>query len=146
MDFAGFAKRVQNIDRFIIQTTEEEIIKLEPVIRRLMQARLKIGKTVKGDTIQKGYSEPYGSKRRKKGLQTSFVDLKFSGKFYKGIFIEDTKAKRSKIEIDLSSNVEYADYLRRYDGVYGLDDKASKMVKQRIIKVITPKIKRYLTL
>lgn len=64
------------------------------------------------------YSAAYGKLRRKKGLQTDFIDLYSTGAFYKNVFV----ASIDNDLIKFRSDVPYEKFLtKRYDKIWGLD-------------------------
>ena len=60
------------------------------ILEELNRKQLREGKDVHGETIQDGYSEIWGRQRVIKGRQVRYVDLNFSGDFYKSITADPT--------------------------------------------------------
>lgn len=74
------------------------------------------------------YSKPYAKVRQKAGLQTAFVDFKFTGKLYENYQIDI----RNK-DLKLSSDVDYEKYVTKMFGkdMWGLTDE--NLVRYRAI-------------
>ena len=107
---------------------------------KLNNAELMKGYNIEGKTIQKGYSAPYGKRRKKAGLQTSFVDLYFTGKFQKS-----TKPVKVVEGLDMNSDADYEKYLRNnYEGIRGLNAENAEKMANMIADELAPIIKKYL--
>ena len=97
----------------------------------LLRSQLAAGKTKDGGTIEPyPYSAKYAKQREKEGLQTDFIDLKRTGKYYKNM-----TATIDGTVLRLGSDVDYEQFIsKRYDGpgeLYGLTDE--NMGKYRAI-------------
>jgi len=57
--------------------------------------------------MQRGYSKNYGKRRKKKGLQTKYVDLHFTGKFHKSLDFSELDAVCLKSRDDRISQVKF---------------------------------------
>lgn len=98
------------------------------------------GVNADGKVMQKGYSTPYGKRRKKKGLQTRFVDQHFTGKYH-----SKQKAIIVKEGVDIESGLDYEKYLRgNYPKSVGLTPKNAEKVAQMLAKSLAPKLKKYL--
>lgn len=80
------------------------------------------------DIIPTPYSQPYAKKRRTKGLQTAFIDLKYSGALYNGYEIEIVDGK-----MILKSSVAYEKYVTGRYGVMIWGLTPENMAKYRAI-------------
>lgn len=136
-----------------LQSFNPEVVIMEAVRENkqpLLDAnREQLGKGVKTDNSvvsEKGYADSTIYQRRRKGLQTSFVDLKQSGDLYKGLDVY-VSAK----EITFFSRAPYATYhVDRYvteskGHIYGVtDDNLKKAVKDVYLPLIIQKTKNHL--
>jgi hypothetical protein len=121
-----------NLDAIIVRAineTESDFIKLNEE----QWAEGTFNRKIPGTTTP--YSAPYAKVRQKKGLQTAFVDFKFTGELYKRYKI-DIGSKGLK----LSSDVDYEkDLTKRFgEDMWGLTDE--NLVKYRAI--LAPFIQR----
>ena len=138
--FDVFVKRMNKLDNFVNKVAPELLLKNEKEIVDLNNAQLMAGKNTDSETMQRGYSTQYGKKRRKAGLQTSFVDLKFSGAYQ-----DSRKGKKSSKGINIISDVDYEKYLRgNFPGHVGLNKVDSNFVAKMISKPLAILIKKYL--
>lgn len=97
----------------------------------LLRSQLAAGKTKDGANIEPApYSAAWAKKRAKAGLQTGFIDLKFTGALYGGI-----KTNANGTKIDITNTVSYEPFVsKRYDGpgeLYGLTEE--NMIKYKAI-------------
>lgn len=76
----------------------------ERFIEDMNRDQLSQGLDTQGMVMQEGYSDQWGAEREAKGLQTDFVDLKFTGSFHKEIeakitpyYIQFTNPEREKL-------------------------------------------------
>ena len=137
-----FVKKVDSLKEFIIQEVNRIMLKLGPQIEEMQRKRLSEGKNIKDKTIQKGYSEGYARRRKKKGLQTNYVDLNFTGEFYRSL---DMVAEADFGKFDIISDVDYARYIfARFPQISGLSQKDAKTIKNLIIKELQQSVRKYL--
>lgn len=110
------------------------------MITQLVKDQHHEGKGDDNKLMQKGYSKAYGRRRKKKGLQTSFVDQHFSGKYHRQM-----KAIPVEGGIDLDSNVDYEKYIRKFHPTAsGLTKKNAEVVAVKLANELAPKIKQFL--
>jgi len=101
---------------------------------------MKIGENIKGEIIQKGYSKTHEKKRKEKGLQTGFVDLKFTGKYY-----DTLKAKKADKGVNIISGTSYGKYLKNmFPEHRGLTEKSAEIIAEDLEKEVADLIKKYL--
>ena len=136
-----FIKRIQNIDKFLKKVAPDVLMKSEREIIALNNVQLLEGKNADDKIMQQGYSKAYGNKRRKKGLQTSFVDLKFSG-FYQ----ESKKGEKAEGGINIVSGASYEKYLRgNFHNHVGLTKRNADKVADLISEPLAELIKNYIS-
>jgi hypothetical protein len=107
VSFNTFIKRWGELPKFLNSKAGELLIKHEKEIIKLNNTQLLQGKNVQGKIMQRGYSPQYGKKRQKAGLQTAFVDTKFTGKYH-----DTKKGEKVKGGMNIISNVDYEKHLR----------------------------------
>lgn len=118
-------------------------MKYETPIVGMANKQLLEGVNIQGKIMQKGYSPGYGKLRKKKGLQTSYVDLKFTGEYQ--------KTKKMVIDaqlrgIDIISNADYEMYLRKnFPDHVGLTEPNAKIIEKPIADDVAVLIDRYLS-
>jgi len=140
VDFKVFVKRMDQVDRFIVKEGQKTLKAEGPQIIKLMREQHHAGLNRDGEQMQSGYSTGYGKKRKKKGLQTKFVDLHFSGKYHKSL-----KVVKQKDGVDVTSTEPYAHYLRaNFPGMAGLTPKNAEVLANQIADILAPKIKKFL--
>ena len=99
------------------------------------------GKNVEGRVMQTGYSPAYAKKRKKAGLQTGFVDLRFTGKYQ-----DRKKGVKVKEGINLISDVDYEKYLRgNFPDHVGLNKRDSEIVAEALAKPLAVLIDKFLS-
>jgi hypothetical protein len=120
----------------IILTDEAEV--LSDFIRKQLSEGLKPN----GEEISLfGYSKMWASERANAGLQTDFVDLKFSGRMYEGI--EPVSVTNDVYFFD--SDVPYTtDLIARYGEFLGLSEEDKDKLKELVREKIKPMFKNYL--
>jgi hypothetical protein len=98
------------------------------------------GLNADGEIMQSGYSTGYAKRRKKKGLQTKFVDQHFSGNYH-----SKQKAVVAREGIDIKSGLEYEKYLRKnFPNSVGLTPPNAEKTAEKIADILAPKIKKYL--
>jgi len=140
VEFNVFVKRFSELPKFLETKGPELLMKHEKEILTKSKEQLLKGKNVNSEIMQRGYSTQYGKKRKKAGLQTSFVDLKFSGKY------QDTKkGVKAKEGMNIISDVDYEKYLRgNFPDHVGLDKGNSDEVKKLLADEVAVLIKKFL--
>jgi len=141
VEFDIFVKRFSELDNFLREKSGDLLMKHERRIVELNNAQLMAGKNIDSNIMQSGYSPNYARRRRKKGLQTSFVDLKFTGKYQ-----DSRKGQKVKDGLNVVSGVDYEKYLRgNFPRHVGLDDKNSEEIASLLEKEVAVLIEKYLT-
>ena len=140
MEIKVFIKRIEGLKAYLISKSGELLMKHEREIVELNNAQLMEGKNADNKLMQKGYSPGYGKRRKKAGLQTSFVDLRFTGKY------QDTrKGEKVKDGMNIVSGVDYEKYLRgNFPKHSGLTDPNAEKVGELLMKDIAVLINKYL--
>jgi len=137
-----FARRFSNVKTFISEEIDRIVNKKASVVEEMQRRRLAKGKDIEKRTIQKGYSPGYAKRRKKRGLQTNYVDLNFTGEFYESLELKETPEPG---EFQTVSYVDYAKYiLDRYTSVLGISVDDSKKLKQIVLGELNKSVKRYL--
>jgi len=140
IQFDVFIKRFGTLEAYLKGKAPELLMKHEAEIVKMNNEQLLKGKNKLSETMQKGYSPAYGKKRKKAGLQTSFVDLKFSGAYQ-----DSRKGVKVKDGINIQSSVDYEKYLRgNFPDHVGLDKKNSDTIKELLSKEVAVLTKKYL--
>ena len=103
--FDEFTRRFGGLKKFIVKSTQKILKESELAKMIIDQQHEGIGSD--GAKMQTGYSTGYTKRRKKKGLQTSFVDLHFSGKMHKGMKVLPVKGG-----VDIRSKEPYEYYVR----------------------------------
>lgn len=140
VELKTFIRRFDNIDKFLVKTGQKLLIKLNDEVVDLQNKQLLRGVNVKNEIMQRGYSSQYGKKRRKRGLQTAFVDLKFTGKY------QSTKKLFKKQEgVDIRSAADYEPHLRaNFPDHVGLTVPNAEKIAQLLVKDLAVEIDKYL--
>jgi hypothetical protein len=103
--FDQFVRRFGGLKKHIISSTKK-MLKEAGIVQMIVdQQHEGIGSD--GSKMQSGYSTGYAKRRKKKSLQTSFVDLHFTGKMHKGM-----KVIPVKDGVDIRSKEPYEYYVR----------------------------------
>lgn len=140
VDIGEFIKRLEGIEHQSERIATGLLFERGKRIVELNNAELMKGKNTEGGTIQKGYSRGYSKLRQKKGLQTRYVDLYFTGKFQKS-----SKAVKVKGGLDIDSDAEYEKYLRgNYPNIRGLNKQHSEKIADEIAEELAVELKKYL--
>jgi len=140
VEFKVFVKRVDQVGRYI-QEQALTILKAQgPDIIEMVKEQHHKGLNRDGDTMQTGYSTGYAKLRRKKSLQTRFVDLHFTGKYHNSL-----KVVKQSDGVDVTSTEPYAHYLRsNFPGMAGLTPDNAEKVAEAVANILAPKIKKFL--
>jgi hypothetical protein len=141
VELATFVDRFKGLEAFLKKESSNLLLKHNNDIVPLANSQLLKGVNVEGQTMQRGYSTPYGKRRGKKGLQTGFVDLKFSGKY------QDTKKLVAyDYGVDIRSAADYEAYLRaNFPGHVGLTEPNAEVIGAKMADDISVLIENYLT-
>lgn len=140
VSFDTFVKRFSGLQDFVTKKSKEILLKENDRIVKMQQEQHMSGVGADDKTMQTGYSTGYTRTRKKKGLQTRYVDLHFSGKYHRGL-----KVKPVKEGLDVESNVEYEQYIRKmFPSMAGLTGKNANEISAILVKKLAPEIKKYL--
>lgn len=140
VDLKEFIKRLNGLEYFARKVATELLFKKGQEIVQANNAELIKGLNTEGKIIQTGYSKGYAKKRKKAGLQTSYVDLYFTGKFQ-----SSSKPVKVVEGLDIESGVKYEKYLReRYENIRGLNVKQSEQYVAKIADELVIELKKYL--
>lgn len=135
-----FVKRFNKLTDYLNDKSGDILMKHERKIIDLNNAQLLEGKNIANKIMQRGYSPGYAKTRRKAGLQTSVVDLKFSGKYQ-----NSRRGVKVKQGMNILSGVDYEKYLRgNFPGHVGLTEKNSDIIKKDLLDDIAKEIKKFL--
>ena len=135
-----FIQRVDTLKTFIEKEFKHILVNESDQVVNMIQEQHHAGQGSDDKTMQTGYSSGYTKRRKKKGLQTRYVDLHFSGKYHKGL-----KVKPAEDGVDVESNVEYEEYIReRFGTAVGLTSANAKQISEIVANILTPKIKKHL--
>jgi hypothetical protein len=103
--FDQFVRRFGGLKKHIVKSTQR-MLKEAGIVQMIVDQQHE-GVGSDGSKMQSGYSTGYSKRRKKKGLQTSFVDLHFTGKMHKGM-----KVIPVKDGVDIRSKEPYEYYVR----------------------------------
>ena len=138
--FQTFANRFAKLRAYVENEGQKILKRNEKMLVEMQTEQHHAGLNKKSEQMQGGYSTGYSKRRKKKGLQTSFVDLHFSGKYHKGL-----KVTPAKGGVDIRSNVDYEQYLRKnFPGEAGLTGVNAEAVAELVAKELAVKIKKFL--
>jgi hypothetical protein len=139
--FETFVKRWGGLKKFIIKRTNQLMKEMGDEIVKMITDQQHEGINAEGEKMQTGYSSGYGKKRRKKGLQTRFVDLHFSGKMHKGM-----KVRAAKDGIDIRSKEPYEHFVRvNFPKGFSLTEEHSELVGNIVAEKLAVEIDTYFT-
>lgn len=135
-----FIRRFGGVKKFAEKRAQEILKQNEKQVVDMQTGQHHAGVNIKGEQMQGGYSKGYGKRRKKKGLQTGFVDLHFTGKFHKSL-----KVVPAKGGVDVRSNVDYEKYLRgNFPGEAGLTTPNAEIIAEFVANRLAPELKKYL--
>ena len=135
-----FNDRIKGLEYQAKKIATELLFKRSTDIVKLNNAELIKGLNTESKTIQKGYSKGYAKRRQKKGLQTSYVDLYFTGKFQ-----NSSKGVKVVEGLDINSDADYEKYLRKnYPNIRGLNKEQSEAQAEKIADELAVELKKYL--
>jgi len=137
-----FYRRLDGLKGFILREIGEIMERNASVTEEMQRKRLSEGKNIREKIIQKGYSPGYAKQRKRRGLQTNYVDLNFTGEFYKSLELVPEADFGS---FDIISDVDYAPHIfNRYAEIMGLNKGQIKELKSIVLKELKPAIRKYL--
>ena len=140
VEFKEFARRFGKLQAFVVKEGQKILKANEKMIVDMQTSQHHAGVNKDSEQMQGGYSTGYGKRRKKKGLQTSFVDLHFSGKYHKSL-----KVVPAKGGVDVKSNVDYEQYLRKnFPGEAGLTSPNAEAVAEIVANKLAVEIKKFL--
>ncbi len=144
--FDTFEKRFSGLKKFLLKRGQEILISRQAEVVKMVREQHHAGVNKLGKQMQSGYSAGYGKRRKKKGLQTKFVDLHFSGKYHKGLKLEPAfHSSHIKKGIDVTGDTDYEKYLRgNFPNMAGLTKEHADEVAEILAKLIAPEIEKYL--
>jgi hypothetical protein len=136
-----FISNLDGLEAYLQKESSKILLQHNNDIVPLANSQLLKGVNIKEQTMQRGYSTQYGKRRSKKGLQTGFVDLKFSGKY------QDTKKLVAYgYGVDIRSAADYEAYLRgNFPDHVGLTEPNAEIVGEKIASELTVLIDKYLS-
>lgn len=135
-----FVNNLNGIEYQAKKIATEILFKMGTEIVKANNTELMKGLNTEGQVIQRGYSKPYARKRQKKGLQTSYVDLYFTGKFQ-----NSSKPVKVVEGLDINSDATYEKYLRNnYENIRGLNKEQSEAKAEKIANELAVELKKYL--
>jgi len=138
--FKEFARRFGRLHKFVDKRAKEILKADQQRITDMVKAQQHAGVNVKGEQMQGGYSTGYAKRRSKKGLQTGFVDLHFSGKMHKGLKVLPVKGG-----VDVRSKEPYEYYVRgNFPKSFGLIEPNAELEASHIANKLAPEIKKFL--
>lgn len=141
VDLQEFVKRFDTLPAFLQKEGNKILMKHNNDIVTLANEQLLKGVNIEGQTMQKGYSPAYGKKRKKSGLQTSFVDLKFTGKYQ-----DSRKLVSYEYGVDIRSEADYEAHLRgNFPNHSGLTEPNAEVTAVKMEDEIAKLIETYLT-
>ena len=140
VDFKVFVKRFSRIKPVIEAETKNILVASSEQIIKMIQDQHHAGVNRDNKKMQSGYSKGYAKRRKKKGLQTGFVDLHFTGKYHDTLKIEPVKDG-----VDIQSTEPYAFYLRgMFPGMAGVTPKHAEELSQIVADILAPRIEKFL--
>jgi len=135
-----FINRLSGLQKFATEKMKDIVLGYSKKITDLSNSQLLKGLNVEGKVIQKGYSRTWGKARKLRGLQTQFVDLKYSGNFQNG-----SKVVAVGEGFDIQSDVDYeADLRDRYGNIRGLTEEQAEEIANLAAEKMAVYIKNYL--
>lgn len=138
--FNEFVKRFSKLNKFVDKRAKQILKQDEKRIVDMQVAQDHTGINELGEKIQSGYSTGYTKRRKRKGLQTAFVDKHFTGKMHKG-----KKVLPVKGGVDLRSKEPYEYYVRaNFPKSWGLTKANAEIEAEFLANKLAPEIKKFL--
>lgn len=136
--FDEFVKRFSGLKNMIRKRAVE--IALTQDIKKMQQDQHHEGLNADSKIMQNGYSMGYSKLRKKKGLQTKFVDLHFSGKYHRSL-----KVVPVKDGVDITSDADYEEFIRsNFPNMAGLTKDNADSIAEIVANQLAVEIKKYL--
>jgi len=131
--FGGLKKFIEKEVKKILKEHEKEIVDM--IVRQQHEG---IGSD--GQKLQTGYSKGYAKRRKKKGLQTGYVDLHFTGKMHKGMKVLSVPGG-----VDIRSKEPYEYYVRaNFPKGFSTTPENAKLIGDFIAAQLAIRMKIYL--
>ena len=138
--FTEFAKRFAKLPVFVEKRAIEIAMQQEQLIKERQIEQHHAGVNREGKRMQTGYSTGYAKKRKKRGLQTRYVDLHFTGQFHKSLDVVPVKGG-----LDVQSKEPYGWYLRaNFPLSQGLTKKNADELSEIVANILAVDIKKFL--
>lgn len=135
-----FIQRVGTLESFLMKQSKHILVNESERITDMVREQHHDGKNADGETMQVGYSSGYTKKRKKKGLQTKYVDQHFSGRYHKALKVRPVEGG-----VDVLSDVEYEKYNRaRFPKMVGLTLENAEAIAIILANILAPKAKKHL--
>jgi hypothetical protein len=126
-------KKLAGIETKVRSLVGQSIVRHQKEIIKRNQDQLKVGEDSTGNALKTAEHNPYGSykdagwiaKRRKKGKQTSFVDLNFNGDWQGSMYVKfDSVGMSFGVDATKKKMWKGKDVLVHHwgDEIYGLND------------------------
>jgi hypothetical protein len=101
-----FEINLQNVINQLPQIVAEAVLTVGLDAKALMQQRVQEkGLNASGGKTP-NYSTPYAERRKKKGLQTSYMDATFTGEMWRSIGHKATKTEGDKVTVTIAGRDE----------------------------------------
>ena len=140
VSFETFVKRWGGLKKFILKRSQAILVEHGDEIREMIIKQQHEGINSEGQKMQTGYSPGYGKKRKKKGLQTRFVDLHFTGTMHKGM-----KTIPVKGGVDIRSKEPYEYYVRaNFPKGFEATKKNANIIGEFVANKLAVEMKKYL--
>ena len=139
--FETFVQRFRELPEHLNKIGSDLLMKHNNEIVPLANTQLMKGVNIHDETMQKGYSTQYGKRRKKAGLQTSFVDLKFTGKYQ-----DSKKLVKYDYGVDIRSSADYEAHLRaNFPDHVGLTEPNAEVIANKMENDVAKEIETFLT-
>jgi len=140
VEFKEFSRRFGMLPAFIKKEGKKILKGDQQRIIDMVKAQQHAGVNVEGEQMQGGYSKGYRKRRSKKGLQTGFVDLHFTGKMHKGL-----KVRPVKSGVDVRSHEPYEYYVRaNFPKSFGLIEPNAELIASHVANLLAVQMKKFL--
>ena len=138
--FTEFARRFGKLNKFVEKRGKQILKQDEKRIVDMQTGQHHSGLNRRDEQMQGGYSKGYGKRRKSKGLQTSFVDLHFTGKMHKGLKVLPVKGG-----VDVRSKEPYEYYVRgNFPRSFGLTKANAEIEAEYLVNKLAVDIKKFL--
>lgn len=102
-----FDKNLQNLIDNLPVVISDNLLSLTTDAKALIQQRVQEKGLNANNTKTPDYSPAYANRRKKKGLQTGYMDLTFTGEMFRSIGVTDKKTEGEKTIITLAGRDEF---------------------------------------